>query len=349
MNSLEIIKQELIHQKALLEQKGFPVPISNVNPSPTEITTAINNINLDFTSTTATEEDVRAGKTFFSQNNEIKTGTFDLSEIDNIANNFNNLISGQSMEIVIPSNIDKIRNFAYGRTATDDGSDFYKENLVIPESVKVIGERSFCYANITGPLTIPETVEEINTYSFGYTNITEVTILCPVQSSATYAFTNSTKLKKATLGDKVTSLPSYFFRDCSQLNEIVLSPNMESFNNYSIQRCLNIEIFKFRGTTPCSIIASTFDGNGTAIILVPYLSFDAYYNATNYHAYGNPMYGYGEFTEGDNLPTSVEDYTVVWYTSLDDLTAGTNPVTSCSQTGTYYGIFTSTTEEETTE
>ena len=46
MDSLNLLKQELINQKTLLDQKGFPVTTANTNPSPSEITSAIENINI---------------------------------------------------------------------------------------------------------------------------------------------------------------------------------------------------------------------------------------------------------------------------------------------------------------
>ena len=76
MSSLEIIKQELIKQKNMLENKGFTVSVSNINPSPTDISNAINNIDVRFSETTATEYDVLKGKTFISKTQDSEIGVF---------------------------------------------------------------------------------------------------------------------------------------------------------------------------------------------------------------------------------------------------------------------------------
>ena len=81
MNSIDIIKQELINQKTLLEQKGFTVNVANTNPSPTEITEAINNIEVNLTLANATVDDVALGKTFYAQSGELKTGTVDIERL----------------------------------------------------------------------------------------------------------------------------------------------------------------------------------------------------------------------------------------------------------------------------
>lgn len=76
MESLEILKQELITQKAEIEQKGGTVIVGSLNPSPSEITAGIKTITVpDLTAATATAQDVAEGKTFYSGNNTIKVGT----------------------------------------------------------------------------------------------------------------------------------------------------------------------------------------------------------------------------------------------------------------------------------
>ena len=79
MNSITQLKLELIAQKQALEEKGVNVTISNINPSPAEITSAIKNIPSapDMSVATATESDVLKGKTFFALDSNIRTGTFE--------------------------------------------------------------------------------------------------------------------------------------------------------------------------------------------------------------------------------------------------------------------------------
>ena len=67
MERIEELKQELIEQKKLIEEKKGRVIVANLNPSPSEITAGIKTIigsDLDVGSITATAEDVKQGKKF---------------------------------------------------------------------------------------------------------------------------------------------------------------------------------------------------------------------------------------------------------------------------------------------
>lgn len=80
MQQIEQLKQELIKQKAAIENKKGKVVVKNLNPSPSEITDGINTIinsDFNFTQATATEDSVLKGKTFFNSSGELKTGTFE--------------------------------------------------------------------------------------------------------------------------------------------------------------------------------------------------------------------------------------------------------------------------------
>ncbi|MBQ3502885.1 MAG: hypothetical protein IJA72_04410 [Clostridia bacterium] len=81
MDSLNLLKQELINQKTLLDQKGFPVTTANTNPSPSEITSAIESINVNFALADASPQDVALGKTFYAQTGDLKTGTLDVEDL----------------------------------------------------------------------------------------------------------------------------------------------------------------------------------------------------------------------------------------------------------------------------
>ena len=74
--SLSELKAELINQKEAIESKFGTVTVSNLNPSPSEITAGINTIPAINTSlANATESDVLYGKTFYSGSATLKTGT----------------------------------------------------------------------------------------------------------------------------------------------------------------------------------------------------------------------------------------------------------------------------------
>lgn len=353
MNSLQIIKKELMNQKQLLEKNGFVVTTSNINPTPTEITTALTNLNFDFTVTTATEADVKSGKTFFSQTNEIKTGTFDLSIVDDLTDKIRSMVSGKgNMEIIIPENTTHIRKYAFHTdySGTDDSIVFSKENMVIPESVTRINERAFYYSNLTGILTIPNTCKHIGVQAFAGTKITELDLHGGLIGGSNYAFAYCPRLKKARIYDGVTTLSYYLFRECPILEEVSIPSTVTSYSTTLLYSCPKIKYIIFTGSTPCSFASSSsFSEHKTALLIVPYLSFDTYANTSNFLAQGNPMCGFGEFEQYDTLPSSMEGYTLVWYSNLDDFQAGTNPITTCPETGRMYAACTAIETETTTE
>ena len=348
MNSLETIKQELINQKNLLQNKGFPVTVTNINPSPSDITKAINNIDINFTMTTATEADVTIGKTFFSQTSELKTGTLDLSELNTFNETISTLISGKNgnLEIKIPSDIAVIKACIF---KTSDGS-FYKENLTIPENILRIEDQAFSGCNLTGILTIPSTCTYIGSSVFSGTKITEVYIYRGISSSSTYAFSSCTNLKKVVLGGSIGSMGSYIFNGCKALEELYLPSTITQMSSSIFTSCTSIKLIEFQGETPPTLSTGTLKYCPTAKLIVPYLYYGTYYNATNYHANGNPMYGYGNFTINEYLPEFMTGYSLVWYSNLEDLEASTNPTTICPETGKMYAVVTEiVTEEETTD
>ena len=76
MESVNLIKQELIKQKQEIEAKFGVVNVKNLNPSPSEITEGIKSIpHQDLSLSTATESDVQYGKTFYSGSAVLRTGT----------------------------------------------------------------------------------------------------------------------------------------------------------------------------------------------------------------------------------------------------------------------------------
>ncbi|MFQ6724423.1 MAG: leucine-rich repeat domain-containing protein [Clostridia bacterium] len=346
MNSIDIIKQQLIRQRELLEQSGIVVNVSNRNPTPTEITNAIENMNIDFTATTATEEDVKAGKTFYSQNNEIKTGTCDFSEMDIITHRFNVMVSGcGEIDIELPSNVDRIRPYAF-YTMDNSENIFNKHNFTIPNHILTVGDYAFFKTNLTGVLTIPETCTQVGRQAFSYTFITEANVYNGFNdSTGPYALSYCSNLTTVRFYPPLNYLPIYLFSNCKYLNTIEIHTNLTNFCYSTIYECKKLRIIKFCIDTPITIASNTFSTHVSTNLLVPYQHYDEYFNFSNYQAYGNPMFGFGEFEQGAELPATAEGYTITWHPTLDDAKANTNPVTTASETATYYSRFTSTETE----
>ncbi len=352
MNSLNILKQELINQKNLLDQKGFPVTTQHTNPSPSEITSAIENINIDLSSANATPEDVAQGKTFYAQTGELKTGTLDLAQMQTLSKIAISMITGnQPVLIHIPtdSQYTHIRNYAYcndfNSNSTLDNHNqnlFYKHNLTLPNNITRAGISAFSNANLTGKVTVPESCLELGTYCFAYTNITEAEVHNGYQlnsaSAGTFAFCPN--LLKVTFCEPVKMLPANTFSTCDVLQEVYMPSTMSEIQSTAFYKCYNLQLIKFTRTTPPTLSSATLKYSTSATILVPYLNYAAYKNSTNYSVHGNLIMGHGDFTAGTSLPSSITGYSIKWYTTVDNAKNSTNPVTTCPNTGTMYAMFT---------
>ncbi len=114
MSNIEELKQELIYQKTLIEEKGGTVVVANTNPSPSEISAGIESITegVDTSVANATPADVASGKTFFAGDSTLKTGTFSLdSFLNHVMMYDNEQTSTTHYSLVIPEYMTLIRSY----------------------------------------------------------------------------------------------------------------------------------------------------------------------------------------------------------------------------------------------
>lgn len=349
MSLLDNLKQELIVQKSLLDQKGFTVNNVNAHPSPTDITNAIRTIDFNLDYATATEEDVKAGKTFYAKTGDLKTGTLDAGQIDELKNRLNAMISGVgNIEVYIPTDesVTQIRDYTYSILAASEKTLFYAHNLTIPSNIKIIYQKAFYGANITGTLTIPSTCSILANNSFEKSNIEEVVAYGGITSSSNYVFNNCPNLKKVTLHEPISVFGTNFLSSNSALEEVYFPSTLKELSSSTFYKTSNLKVLKLANVTPLSIASTTFSYCKNAAILVPYESFDSYYNSTNYRIYGNKLFGYGEFEKDEALITLDNGYSITWHTTLEDAQNSVNAISICPENCTLYGNFTPITIED---
>lgn len=346
MSLINELKQELIEQKNILEEKGIAVNTAGNNPSPSEITTALSNIDfgVDPSIATATPEDVLLNKTFYAGNFELKTGAFDPVVIEQLQERINIMVSGCGrLEIHVPTEVqhNRIQEYAYAVYNNHYGQ-YYKQDLTIPDNIKEIGTRAFYKASISGTLVIPSSCTYIGTAAFQYNDITELFLHNGLLSGSSYTFSDCSSLKKATLYSPINYLSAYTFSNDSALEELYLPETMENINSTCIMKCSKLKIVKFTREEPCYIPTGLFSYSSVLNFLVPYRSYHKYFTATNYQYYNTPQYGYGDFTIGTTLPSQDSEsiYNITWYCTFEDAQAKLNAVTTCPENGTYYAVFT---------
>lgn len=137
----------------------------------------------------------------------------------------NAIVAGDSL--VIPSEIN-------GKPVTGIGYEcFFKEagikSIVIPGSVKVIGERAFGSCTSVESLTIEDGVEKIESWAFHRVPIKELVIPGSVSEIGKWAFAECENLEKITvLPGKLKEFPRDF--TSSTFKEVILPENIESVN-----------------------------------------------------------------------------------------------------------------------
>lgn len=241
MDSLDTLKNELLTQKQIIEQKSGVVEVANLNPSPSEITAGLKTIpSFDLTESTATVEDVAQGKTFYSGNAILKTGTATMNP--KIMNalfmvDSNEIIYNDEIFYTVPEGTDVIRqqkfyenkhkvNFTFNTDVKEIGaysfynaSNFTFTNFGDLQSVDLIGERAFFKCSMEGTNfgVMPDSLTNVGPYAFGecaYENM-DIRLSPNLKAFSTAAFYyNGSKVTVRSLDMSVyplATLPSYCF------------------------------------------------------------------------------------------------------------------------------------------
>ena len=115
-------------------------------------------------------------------------------------------------------------------------------DLVVPNNVTSIGERTFYRCNSLTSVTIGNSVTSIGSYAFSHCdNLTSVTI----GNNATniigeYAFYYCRSLTSVTIGNGVTSIGDFAFQYCTKLKSIDLPPSLSQISFGAFNFCYNL-------------------------------------------------------------------------------------------------------------
>ncbi len=339
MSSLDLLKQELVTQKTNLDAKGYPVTCANLNPSPSEITTTINNLP-DLTKVDVSQSDVVEGKTFISPSGELQVGTYQATSGTSTDNRYYAMVFGvgDSFEIEIPENPAYNYILPYSLYTSDNPLP-YKHNLSIPSNITKIGSYAFYGCNgLTGTLHISSSCTEIGQRSFSYCEKLEHAIVeNGITTDALYMFDHCSALKTIDIANNTTVIPNYFCSYCTNLTSLTIPANVISILNYILRSSTAVKYIMFMPTNPPALNANGFAYSpSTANIFYPYLSYKAYMTATNYSSIPGNKFAHGTFGVSQALPSSTNGYSLVWYATQEDLLNQTNPITQSTTSGTYF-------------
>ena len=130
---------------------------------------------------------------------------------------------------------------------------FERENLksiVIPDSVKCIGNRAFCGCENLKSIKIPNSVKSIGDYAFYYCqSLKSIEIPDSVKSIGNCAFESCENLKSVVIPNFVKNIGIYVFYGCKSLKSIVIPDSVEGIGDGTFEYCKSLKSIVFKGKT----------------------------------------------------------------------------------------------------
>ncbi len=106
------------------------------------------------------------------------------------------------------------------------------EQVIVPNSVKNIGQYTFKDCSKLRKITIPDGVTNIGKEAFyGCSGLTNIVIPDSVITVDSYAFRNCTGLQSVTIGSSVTEFSDDVFYDCNNIKKLTFADGLESIDS----------------------------------------------------------------------------------------------------------------------
>ena len=114
-------------------------------------------------------------------------------------------------------------------------------DVIIPDSVTIIGDGAFFDCTSLSNITIPDSVTIIGDSAFGFcTSLESITIPDSVTSIGSGAFEDCTNLANVTIPDSVTIIGDSAFGFCTSLESITIPDSVTSIGNQVFSYCENL-------------------------------------------------------------------------------------------------------------
>ena len=187
---------------------------------------------------------------------EVEPTTFEYND-DGVLIGFDHTENGN---ITIPKGVVEIGVNAFNMLSIDHFDDELT-SVIIPDTVKRIGEFAFCGAQIK-EIVIPDSVEEIDSFCFTYSDLERIRVgsgvkkldavfdKCNKLTSAIlsegieeieYTFSYCPLLETVQLPSTLVKIGEFSFVDCTSLKTVILQNNLEIIDRLAFDGCSSLE------------------------------------------------------------------------------------------------------------
>ncbi len=119
---------------------------------------------------------------------------------------------------------------------------FYLHNLILPESITVLGNRALSGMESLSTIQLPPTLTAIGDYAFAdCTQLSSITVPGGVAYVGEYAFEGCTQLQTVVLQEGIQMLGQGAFAGCTKLKNVTVPSSMQQFNAGVFENCTALE------------------------------------------------------------------------------------------------------------